>query len=302
MPRFYVEEHAIDRYIERVSFRPREEVRAYFEEEGPRGAKLRTRTRAGDAQVRLPDCVLVVKPYHNGLAVVTVLGENEVEDLAPEPDLDNEDTLRNAIADASRHVPLVQPSRTKEAVPSLARLTYDPIPVYVDPTSLEECTTRRAALALLHQQLQTHLGQRPKPPDSKDAAYDFALVGEHLRRLRAWRERHVHRARRDRQRAVEDAQKYGFTLPPEPQPPSAAPMSRHPGGDPVSQLKAKLEKERVRHIAHAERMDAEKRKIREALRIAIQHLVRLGDEEALAAIATQEPGFLKPEFYNLRRA
>ncbi len=55
-----------------------------------------------------------------------------------------------------------------------------------------------------------------------------------------------------------------------------------------------------KNTAHSELMEAKSRNVRDALRVAIRSLLRASDKESIREINKIEPGFLTPDFYNLK--
>ncbi len=310
MPKIFVEDHAIDRYIERVRDCPREEVRSYLTGSAPTGARMRERTHAGNEQIRLWDCVLVMGPHKDGEAVITVLGPGEVESLAAGGEEDEQATL-NRLADASRHA-----KQTKVPKTLSPPRGAEPPDDYVPPKTREECEQRRAQSLLAAQEIEGLL-QRTPPGDARGGLTDD-LIRTHRRlgKLRDWLKADNKRLDAEKQAA----KKIANVAPPvtEEFPQAVIGMTASKKKQAAISLKkaAKTKEEkhkahiavleeriaalRDRHEAHCKTMEVEKRKPREALRIAVKHLVEIKAEEALEEIAAIEPGYLTPEFYDLK--
>lgn len=141
MPTFFIEDHAVDRYRERVRNCSYQEAYNYIRDSVHSGAWMKRGAggRQGGMQMRLSDCVLVIKKDFRDrfdYAVATVLGPSETEESVVSADSDDEMVRLNAMADASRRAPV-------EALPDVAPgIDKD----FAVPASLGEAKERREKL------------------------------------------------------------------------------------------------------------------------------------------------------------
>lgn len=281
-PTFHIEDHAVDRYIERVRDCPRTAARKHLQDEATRGGLLREKTAAGNPMLAIEDCVLVLGDHYAcTYAVVTVLGPGELGDDLGDTD---EERLRNALADASRRG-LAKGPASQEPAERAGPLDCSTLPMYVDPVTVEEAAERRRILLAAKARLEAHLGQRPRPVDHKTIVVEVNRTNEHLRRLREWvAAENVDRDRQARISRVE-ANRMEF-------------LSRQSTENRVVRdMTARIERLRADHHAALERGEEEKKRLRLALRIAVRSLVEMGAADALARIAEIEPWMVRPEFY-----
>lgn len=312
MPRIHVEDHAIDRYLKRIEgcskaeiLNPflREQAKLYLRNAAPAGARMRERTRAGNEQVRLDDCILVMGPHLDGEAIVTVLGPDEVESLAQTPNSDDDEmAVLNRIADASWG------ARTKLSPPNILRTaTVDP---FVEPACRQECEERRKNLLVKNQRIAAVI--KDMDGDRRKRAIEvYEHYNRELGKLRDWLKADNKRIEAKKQAKKKEKEKEAARI--------AALLAEQPvipkpslGGTSrrtsinlhkaearhlahIALLQKRQTALREKHAAHLENMETERKKLRTALRLAVRGLVT--GESTIEKIREIEPGYLVPEFY-----